>query len=340
MTPPAQDSQVIDRVFDGVGRIKRRLRVTPKLKGHVNAMLTTLAADGRIDLLRGVRDGLSLVVLYHHYRQKSLDRVPVGRTALPLGPAFRAWYDGLEEDVDYSGDSLRTMATTAKRLAAEKGKTVADLPAVLERWREGWGRTAARSFNLTRAHCLAFVRATCKAHHPLYREVAAVEKRKVTPTRKGRPLTVRAFAQCFPRAAEGDVVGDMAWTQATTGMHEKEYWGRWEALADRVCIHGTKAKGRERFVPRVYAPRHPTTHPRTFANAFRARCPGHQPYDLRRTFAHWMEEAGIPRTRRRLYMGHGAQDVTDLYEQHEVAAFLVRDAERIRAYLSRELEES
>jgi hypothetical protein len=46
-----------------------------------------------------------------------------------------------------------------------------------------------------------------------------------------------------------------------------------------------------------------------------------------------MELARIPRTRRRMYMGHGAKDVTDLYEEHEVTAFLVEDATKLREFL-------
>ena len=42
-----------------------------------------------------------------------------------------------------------------------------------------------------------------------------------------------------------------------------------------------------------------------------------------------MEEAGIPRARRRLYMGHGARDVTDLYEVHRVTSFLREDTARL-----------
>ncbi len=55
------------------------------------------------------------------------------------------------------------------------------------------------------------------------------------------------------------------------------------------------------------------------------------PYDARRTYAHLMEEAGIPRTRRMMYLGHRERDVTDLYERHEVTAFLAEDAKKLHA---------
>jgi integrase len=57
------------------------------------------------------------------------------------------------------------------------------------------------------------------------------------------------------------------------------------------------------------------------------------PYDLRRSYATWLEAAGIPRTRRRLYLGHGARSVTDLYERHQVEAFLAEDGTRLRSFI-------
>ena len=60
------------------------------------------------------------------------------------------------------------------------------------------------------------------------------------------------------------------------------------------------------------------------------------PYDARRTYANWLEAAGIPRTRRKLYMGHGQTDVTDLYEWHEVEAFIAEDTEKLRQYITKQ----
>ena len=63
------------------------------------------------------------------------------------------------------------------------------------------------------------------------------------------------------------------------------------------------------------------------------RFPVVSPYDFRRTHSFWMESAGISRTRRRLYPGHGPQDVGDLYEGHEITAFLGEDRELLLAFL-------
>lgn len=58
-----------------------------------------------------------------------------------------------------------------------------------------------------------------------------------------------------------------------------------------------------------------------------------QPYDARRTFSHWLEEARITQTLIKMYMGHAAKDVTDLYQRHELAAYLESDADLLREYL-------
>ena len=40
--------------------------------------------------------------------------------------------------------------------------------------------------------------------------------------------------------------------------------------------------------------------------------------------------------RRKMYHGHGIKDVTELYERHEVAAFLDSDADLLRQHLGDE----
>jgi hypothetical protein len=57
-------------------------------------------------------------------------------------------------------------------------------------------------------------------------------------------------------------------------------------------------------------------------------------YDARRAYAHWLEEAGIPRARRKLYLGHGRRDVTDDYEMGELGRYLQEDGRALRAYVT------
>ena len=333
MTP---DTLHIDRTFRGVGRIKKATGTSnPIVRKKISRMLTALHEDGRLDILRAIRDGhVVLLEVWDAYQRKTLAKLPVAGTARKLSDAFEAWRDQLRVPDDYSADHVRTMETTLRHLKhARDGAMVADLPAVLEQLRDTLGKTAPRSFNLTRSHCMAFVRHTLKRSHPLWLAVSAVEPRKVVPSKPKRPLSVEQMQNFFP-APDTDPLDAIAWTMAATGMHAKELWGAWHVVPLGVRIDGTKRDGRRREVPLARTPAKPTMHPRTFANKLGERT-GKQvsPYDLRRTYANWLESAGIPRTRRRLYMGHGARDVTDLYEVHEVHAFLREDAAKLRALL-------
>ena len=122
---------------------------------------------------------------------------------------------------------------------------------------------------------------------------------------------------------------------ATTGMGPKEYHGWWEIMNDRVRIHGTKRQARLRDVPLVLAPAVPRVSKDNFRKAMHERTGGRvTPYDLRRAFSRWMERAGVVRIRRKICMGHAAGDVTALYEQSDIDAYLVEDAATLRKWLN------
>ena len=59
-----------------------------------------------------------------------------------------------------------------------------------------------------------------------------------------------------------------------------------------------------------------------------------QPYDLRRTYSHWMEEAGIPQSRIEYYMGHAPSSQTAGYQRHNVEPYIREDGGRIEGYLA------
>jgi integrase len=204
--------------------------------------------------------------------------------------------------------------------------TVDDLPGILRAY-----RTASKGptmFNRTRAAVLAFLRDTVGRSHPLYGQIRDIQPRKESP-RKPQPFTV---AELVALSEKLGIYGPCAWAMAMTGMGAGEYWGRWVAKADRVLIYGTKRAGRHREIPLAGDLAASRGSAAAFAKAFKKalESPGRVPYDLRHTFATWLEEAGIPRTRRRLYLGHGAKDVTDLYERHEITRFLAEDSDRLR----------
>ena len=333
MTP---ETLVIDRSFKGVGRIKKASGTTiPQVRRKLSRMLTALADEGRIDILRAIRDGdLTLMQVHDAYQRHALAELPTAATVKPAAVAMKVWIDGLAVPDDCSAKHKESLETSRRYVekAAPKA-TLAELPRVLEQLRDTLGKPHPRSFNLARAAALAFVRSTLKRSHPLWLAIAAVEPRKVPKGRTPQPLHVEQMRNLFP-APLTDAVDAIAWGMATTGMGAREYWGQWSVRADSVHIAGTKRAGRVRDVPLIQAPAVPRIHRRTFEDKMRARTgPGVQAYDLRRTYANWLESAGVPRTRRKMYLGHGTRDVTDLYERHDVHAFLQADAATLCAFL-------
>lgn len=339
MTP---DSLEIDRHFDGVGRVKLRIgSPNPVLRRKYNRMLDSLRDDGRTDVIRAIKlRQLKFAEVYEAWQRNALASLPIGNTAPLLSGALQRWLDGLvvgeQRGADCSAKHFTSLEQSKRYLdkAAPKAR-IADLPDVLERMRGTLGAKHPTSFNHVRAAVLTFIRMTMKRSHPLWLQVAAVERRKIRERdrRQGIALNVAQMEEFFPDRANSELDA-IAWSMATTGMHEKEYWDTWRIMADRVRIGGKKRPHRMRDVPLVIAPRVPQMHPRTFADKLRDRTNRFiQPYDLRRTYANWLEAASITRARRKMYMGHSAGDVTGLYERHEVDAFLREDAQKLRKFL-------
>lgn len=136
-----------------------------------------------------------------------------------------------------------------------------------------------------------------------------------------------------PDYTMGRHAAEIWWAMCCTGMGATEYWGEWKQLGDRVRIVGTKRPGRRwgsigREVPLLTAILPP---PQMTKERFEqvVRKVGVSPYQGRKTYAMWMEDAEIPRTRRRMYLGHGVKDVTDHYERRDITRFLHEDRGRM-----------
>lgn len=331
MTP---ETLRIDRTFKGVGRIARATGTTnPAIQRKLSRMLTALYDDGRLDILRAIRDRvLPMLQVYDAYQRRALHELPVANTLPLVAVAMTEWIESLTIPTDCSAKHAESLETSRRYFEkADPKATIADLPRVVEGLRDTLGKQHPRSFNLAKSAAQSFVRAKLKRNHDVYRALVAIEPRPEPNDTKRSPLTPDQMRNFFPKP-ETDWLDAIAWGMATTGMHAKEYWGRWSVLADRIHVGGTKREGRNRDVPLVRVPTAPKFNRRKFEDDLRERTRSIVVYDLRRTFANWMESAGIPRTRRKLYMGHGATDVTDLYEWHEVAAFLADDAAKLRKF--------
>jgi hypothetical protein len=238
-----------------------------------------------------------------------------------------------------------TLRGCFKRLVAglKYKPKVSDLPALLEAYRtKCLGKGTPREFNYTKMGCLALLRDKLGKRHPLRNAVADIVG---MPEAKRGVLGMgaedaRAKRRLLLEAGETEAAG-IWWSMVCTGMGPTELWGdaledpmkAWKELADRILINGTKRPGRcwgseGREVPNLTAITRPTMTKDHFGKVLK-RVAAAAPRQARKTFACMMEDAEIPRTRRRMYLGHGAKDVTDRYERREITAFLAEDRARL-----------
>ena len=328
-----------------IGRIARASG-TPHLP-TVNKMTAMVKEFGtqeplRLDILRGIRDGkLDPLIVYEAYVARRLDLLPTAETMTPLIAALEEWLP-LAQCGEKHRAAHKTAINTVKT-ASRKSATVGELPTILRAVRLKLAKEGhAAQFNRVRASVQAFVRDTLGQNSDTYKGVSDVMSMEETKARKNNPQVV-AFVIELARTIAAGHVGAL-WGMALTGMGPKEFFDGWRLEGSGIRVPGTKRKGRDRLVPLVMADRFAgATGDRTLSTEYRARrfakalktASGGtvQPYDLRRTYATWMEAAQIPRTRRRQYMGHSTKDVTDLYETHEVERYLIEDAGKIEQFV-------
>ena len=339
MTPHQSNlrgSLMIDRVFRGVGRVKRATGTrNVKLFERFNAMLTDLYEGGRRDVLISIRDGrLGILEVWEQFRLGRWDLIPTREHLESLKQTFETWTD----EYECSDKHRKSLKDSCAYLVAVAPKArIVDLPESVVAFRK---QTAdrARTFNLARSAAQAFIRSTLGRHSKIWQEIATIQTRKVVRKFHKNPQTVvgamKIRAQLQPNAA------GIWWTLCTTGMRPAELWGEWSVERDRVKILSAKRQDLTRFVPLLAKPASPTMTRSGFKSALNRLSVKVVPYDGRRSYANWLESAGIPRTRRKLYLGHGQTDVTDLYEWHEVTAFVADDRAKLLAYIGQEQRKS
>jgi hypothetical protein len=309
-------------------RIKKTTSTGDKaLARKYEQMVRTLPDMGRLDIIDAIKHGrISLLEVWQYYRMQQLDRAPTTAAMLKLDPTLIDWANGYQ----CSAAHRRNIALTFRHLLKVRPHATAEhLPELLRLFRH---RCVDRPifFNRTRSHVQAYLADTVGRSDGLWR---AVQEIKPYPVRRKRrpgrtPAEITALAAKL-RPADAEVL----WGLVLTGMRPGEFWGRWVSMPDRIRVHGTKTHGSDREIPKVGV----VVPPRVSRVSFRKRLakvdPTFQPYDGRRAFAQFMELAGVPRTRRRLYLGHATGDVTSLYEDHAIMDYmLAEDTQRLEAF--------
>jgi integrase len=278
----------------------------------------------RLDVLRAIKSGVVTIPdVFTAWQSGSGDELPTVESFKPLD--HETWSNG----ADCSEAQRRNHRQAFRSLldGEPKGATVADVPRLLRAYK---GRAGGRvMFNRVKASVLAYLRDELGRRHALYEAVQDIAgyTEKPAPGVKMSPDEVRAVAKSL------DGLGPMVWALALSGMRRGEYWGKWEVWQDRYRIFGTKTEAAVRDVPYLG----PIVAPLCTYNPFRKKLktvrPDVSPHDFRHTYMHWMDEAGISRIRRKLYLGHASGDVSDIYDRHEITGFLVTDAARLREYI-------
>jgi integrase len=301
-----------------------------KMRAKLVRMIHALHEQGRDDLVNAIARGtLKPLQVYNRWKFTRLEELPHADELPRFADVWPKWL----ADLDCSEDHRLATEGYCKRLAAlmPKDASLTHLPTALREYR-ALKRQHPRSFAGAKNTCQALLRDTVGRRHRLWNEVADVPVLRARAMRKKHPLSPDALREVIRKL--GEPWGPMVWTMATTGMGWREYHSPWEREGDGLRIHGTKTGGRDRLIPLVSLLHPPVGTLARFRKELRKATDGMvTPYDLRRTFAGLMVEAGVPRPRRKLYLGHSPEDITALYEWQEVRDYLTRDAERIRLVL-------
>ena len=300
-------------------------------------MLDTLLEGGRADLVNDLRGGaLRFNDVWARYRTGEWARIPSGAHMRPLYTAVAEWLPTAHK---VSGKPLSASHRESIRQAfkaLEKlrpSATVADLPGLLRQYRADCERRGiGRTFRKTKNAVQTFLRETQgKRRSILWAEVSdiadvAYERDVVKARTVEQALEIR---DALPRPH-----ARIWWTLCTSGMMPDELWGeKWKVRGVGIDIGGTKTAFRRRLVPLIEAPTVPERQYKAFRVALQKVQADLTPYVARRSYSHWLEEAGINPTRRRLYMGHAARGPHEKYPEHEVEPHLVADAALLLGYI-------
>ncbi len=323
----------------GWGRIKKATGSHEvRVQRSMAEMVRLLGKQRRFDVLEAIRDGdVSLAEVYALHERGELAQLPTGAALHALIPTIETWLDAHEASDHHRANQwsawrkLKRHALAAHRLD--------ELPALLKRLRVECVKAGhAAMFNRTREMLSAFLRDTLNRRHVLYVDVRDVAPLTETPE-KANPQTVAQVNELAARL--GDEAGAMWRTLCLTGMRPREYFELpWELGVDRIVVRNAKVGG-TRVVPLLEPPANPTSPRRNGASQKRwlmdlvsEESKGAVTlYNARDTFAHWCDEARIPKTRIDLYLGHGPRSMTDLYAWHDVSGYLAEDAGKLRELL-------
>jgi hypothetical protein len=325
----------LDRIVAGAGRIQRSSGTRDRrLFRELNKMIDQLRDYGRTDILGAIRDGeWTPRAVYKLYRVAGANPAAIRlEQAADLQTAIDKWLAQRQRLGTLRPTTLQMYRSCLRRVMekAQPDATLNNLPDLLRKYRDR--ANGARSFNIARSTVLSFLKDQVGKRDERYLAVQFdIPPLAHRPKRTNgvTPDDARAVAeQLDPLAAR------IWWGLCATGMRPSEFWGEWQIEGTTIRVQGTKTEHAERVIPLLYPIVRPGLTYRQFNRRLEKLTAPVRARTGRKCFARWMNEAGIPRTRRRAYLGHAArEDVTDRYEGYSPRQYLEDDRQRLRAFI-------
>jgi len=324
---------VLDKRYKGVGRIKKATGTNDEKEfEQICSVFKTLEMmRGGQEVLRGVRDG------FIHPKQVVSEFLSGNIERLIRVEDFTDLFTAVEDWAEYEFDGAETTAReyrgSVRRVLDGKRKKVSEIPVLLRAYRRKCKAAGTPvGFNRAKSGFQAFLRDMYGRRYWVYQEVRDIQSLK--SVRKEKPRISVEFADEVRRCLGPN--GDMWWSMCVTGMNPKEYFeDGWETLADRIVVRGVKRTGRHRQIPLFITPVPPRLTQEGFKSAIQRLGKGVTPKSARDAYAQWLVDAGIPKVRREIYLGHGTRDVQDLYERHEIDSYLADDGHMLVSLIGR-----
>lgn len=356
----------IDVQVQGIRVARRSGTRLPRQRDAYIRMVRHLGEVGRTDYVKALALGtISFGELWPHYRAGQLATLPSPELFRPLAGAWARW---LGRKRKLGAHSRRHYAAAMTRLQQyDATASIADLPRLMQQHADACAGVRPSAFNMDRRAVLSFLGTTLGRYHPLYGEVHRIEPLPVKDKRGFNPQTpeqIRQLCDWFrsynpkggrplagiDRRTSQPTLAHHArtvWALCLTGMRPEEYWeelvgdrqNSWQLLNDRVVINGTKGEASIRVVPRLAIITKPATDQLAFRRALTKACKAlgirHlMPYDFRRTFGMWLDNAKIPENRQDAYMAHGPENMRALYRRPaDLTRWLEEDRQALAAYI-------
>ena len=346
-------SFLLDVITKSVGRIRNSTGVYPRTRDaeRMVAAITEMVYD--LDTSRDV-ERLALIKSGKVGPLDALKDWQLGRSNFIADHANKSLEMSLNEWIRTSGLSGYTNRTRTQMVSRLRTlglvtdeSLVRDLPDILRRCRNRYdSEVKSAAFNQFRSYLLTFLRHHCGYDDDIfiYKYCLKIRTLPLKTIREHHPLlTFTEFLDLIdvvnPKYGNNDnpkVPTDYkSWIafMVFTGTRPTEFYeGHWERDKKTGHIHilGTKTANADRVVPSIVWL--PPLKRAEFGLPQRLEKLGvpQRVRDCRRTYALWLESAGVPRNRISLYMGHGPRDMTALYQkQRPTTEILNEDRQRI-----------